>query len=103
MQSIGVRELRQHASRYLACVKAGETVEVTERGHPIALLVPVEGPESGSTEAPPKESPYQRMLREGRIRPAAGDWRDLPMPAKLPPGSRMLSEILAEMRDEDDR
>ncbi len=33
------RELRQHASRYLERVKAGETVEVTERGRLIALLV----------------------------------------------------------------
>lgn len=40
MERIGVRELRQNASRYLALVKAGETVEVTERGQLIALLEP---------------------------------------------------------------
>lgn len=40
MERIGVRELRQNASRYLARVKAGETVEVSERGTLIALLVP---------------------------------------------------------------
>lgn len=40
MERIGVRELRQHASRYLALVKAGATVEVTERGTLVALLVP---------------------------------------------------------------
>jgi len=39
---IGIRELRQNASRYLAMVKAGETVEVTERGELIALLVPAQ-------------------------------------------------------------
>jgi prevent-host-death family protein len=37
MARIGVRELRQNASRYLALVKAGETVEVTERGVLVAL------------------------------------------------------------------
>ncbi len=37
---IGVRELRQHASRYLARVATGETIEVTDRGRPVALLVP---------------------------------------------------------------
>ena len=40
MERIGVRELRQHASRYLEIVKRGETVEVTERGKLVALLVP---------------------------------------------------------------
>jgi prevent-host-death family protein len=40
METIGVRELRQHASRYLERVKGGETIEVTERGRPVALLVP---------------------------------------------------------------
>jgi prevent-host-death family protein len=35
-----VRELRQHASRYLDLVKAGETVEVTERGELVAVLAP---------------------------------------------------------------
>src|ERR1700710_1834364 len=43
MERIGVRELRQHASRYLALVKAGETVEVTERGQLVALLAPPGG------------------------------------------------------------
>ena len=36
MERIGVRQLRQHASRYLDRVKAGETVEVTERGRLVA-------------------------------------------------------------------
>jgi prevent-host-death family protein len=41
MERIGVRELRQHASRYLARVMGGETLEVTDRGRPVARLVPV--------------------------------------------------------------
>lgn len=40
MDRIGIRELRQHASRYLARVATGETIEVTDRGRPVALLVP---------------------------------------------------------------
>ena len=40
MTRIGVRELRQHASRYLALVAAGETVEVTDRGRLVAWLTP---------------------------------------------------------------
>jgi prevent-host-death family protein len=41
MQRIGVRELRQHASRYLALVARGDQIEVTDRGRPVARLVPV--------------------------------------------------------------
>jgi prevent-host-death family protein len=40
---IGVRELRQHASRYLVMVQRGEVVEVTDRGRLVARLVPAEG------------------------------------------------------------
>ena len=35
---VGVRELRQNLSVYLDRVKAGETLEVTEHGHPVARL-----------------------------------------------------------------
>lgn len=41
MRSIGVRELRQHASKYLEEVAAGESIEITDRGHPVARLVPI--------------------------------------------------------------
>ncbi|MDE3138998.1 MAG: type II toxin-antitoxin system prevent-host-death family antitoxin [Acidobacteriota bacterium] len=40
MERIGVRELRQNASRYLARVAQGETIQVTDHGRPVALLVP---------------------------------------------------------------
>jgi prevent-host-death family protein len=37
---VGVRELRQDLSRYLRRVRAGERLVVTERGHPLAVLIP---------------------------------------------------------------
>ena len=40
-ESIGVRELRQHASRWLERVQQGESFTVTERGKPIARLGPL--------------------------------------------------------------
>ena len=39
-ESVGVRELRQNLSRYLARVKKGEALVVTERGREVARLVP---------------------------------------------------------------
>jgi prevent-host-death family protein len=43
MLSVGVRELSHHTSRYLARVKAGQSLEVTEHGRVIAVIAPAEG------------------------------------------------------------
>jgi prevent-host-death family protein len=40
MATVGVRELRQRASKLLRRVEAGETIEVTDRGRPVAVLAP---------------------------------------------------------------
>jgi prevent-host-death family protein len=40
MTSVGIRELRQRMSELLRRVAAGETIEVTNRGRPVALLTP---------------------------------------------------------------
>jgi prevent-host-death family protein len=45
-RKVGVRELRQHLSRYLAEVKLGESFTVTERGREVARLVPSGPPDS---------------------------------------------------------
>jgi prevent-host-death family protein len=65
MERIGVRELRQHASRYLERVKSGETVEVTERGRLVALLVP----------PGPARDARDRLIAAGRLIPASGGLR----------------------------
>ena len=39
---VGVRELKQHLSQYLARVRAGATLTVTARGKAVARLEPVE-------------------------------------------------------------
>jgi prevent-host-death family protein len=41
MKTAGVARLKAHLSEFLAAVKAGEEVSVTERGRPIARIVPV--------------------------------------------------------------
>ena len=61
MEQIGVRELRQHASRYLARVATGETIEVTDRGRPVALLVPT------------REDRWQELVASGQVLAATGE------------------------------
>jgi len=58
MERIGVRELRQHASRYLARVAGGETLEVTDRGRAVARLVPI------------RTDPWDDLVTSGRVSPA---------------------------------
>jgi prevent-host-death family protein len=89
---VGVRELRQNLSVYLRRVKAGETLEVTERGETVARLTP---------QIPESLSPLQRLVAEGRATAPTRSHKDLPPPPSIP--GRPLSEILQEMRDEDDR
>ena len=87
MASVGVRELRQRASELLRRVEAGETIEITDRGRPVAALTPL-----------PALSPYERMRAAGEITPATGRLEDLPPPLKLKPGQEPPSKILERMR-----
>ncbi len=89
---IGVRELRQNLSVYLDRVKRGEAFEVTEHGRPVATLGPT---------LPERISVLDRLIAEGRVTPARHDHRNLTLPPAMP--GRPLSEILREMRDEDER
>jgi len=92
---VGVRELRQNLSVYLDRVKAGETLEVTEHGQPVAQL--------GPRPAKPL-SILDQMIADGRATPATIRPRDIPPPLPDPdPGGPTLTDILLQMRDEDER
>jgi prevent-host-death family protein len=88
MERVGVRELRQNLSVYLRRVKAGQTLEVTERGEPVARLEPLEA-----------DGPLARLEREGRIlRRGTGDLATMrPLKLEL---DRPLSVILEELRED---
>lgn len=88
MERVGVRELKQNASRVLARVKAGETLEVTERGRPVARLIPVE-----------HANDYDHLVEAGEILPGTQDVLAT-RPVRLPRGVR-LSDDLAALRDGD--
>lgn len=87
MSSVGIRELRQRASELLRRVEAGETIEITDRGRPVALLSPT-----------PAGSPYEAMLASGEIDRAATGFDDLPEPVELGPNAELPSVTLARLR-----
>jgi prevent-host-death family protein len=92
--SVGIRELRQQASAVLRRVVAGEVIEVTEHGHPIARIVPL------------RHSQLDQLVLEGRASEADGDLLDrmdelgLPAPGeadRLTP-SRALAQLRVDER-----
>ena len=87
MVSIGVRELRQRASELLRRVEQGETIEVTDRGRPVAILAP-----------PPKGSALERLRARGEIDSARGNLDDLPGPLVLGPRTEHPSDVLRRLR-----
>lgn len=91
--TIGVRELRQNASAYLARVRAGETIEVTDRGVPVALLVPVSA------------DPYAHLVATGAVVPAGSPdgWRERVPVVPARDGEPSPSELLARMREDEER
>jgi len=88
MEKIGVRELRQNASRYLRRVATGETLEVTDRGRAVARLVPIE---SGSAR--------DRLIEERRLRRRSGSWSELGAPLRPKAGKALPSKTLERMRE----
>lgn len=87
MISIGLRELRQHASEYLRKVEAGQALEITTRGRAVALLVPLRG-----------ASQVERLVREGRVIRPSGDLLGLGRPLRPKRGTQRPSETLTRAR-----
>lgn len=87
VMSVGVRELRQRASELLRHVQRGETLEITDRGRPVALLSPL-----------PDGGPLERLRQAGEVQPASADLDDLPEPLALEPDQESPSAVLARLR-----
>ena len=60
MPSAGVSEIKACFSEYLAKVKKGQEIIVTDRGHPVAILVPFQN-------SLPNKSRRLGLAREGII------------------------------------
>jgi prevent-host-death family protein len=86
MTSVGIRELRQRASELLRRVEDGESIEITDRGRPVAVLGPL------------PEDPVERLRASGELQPGYGDLADLPDPLPLPSGAEPPSAVLARLR-----
>lgn len=87
MERIGIRELRQHASVWLKRVQRGDSFEVTDRGRPVALLVPVA-----------EMDQLDRLVASADVSPASVDLFEGVHPLPPKPGIPLPSEMLGQMR-----
>jgi len=89
---VGVRELRQNLSVYLERVIAGERLAVTDRGRPVAMLIPLS----------PAATTVERLVAEGRAIPARAHIRDLPpLKGRIRPDlDERLQRALQESRED---
>jgi antitoxin (DNA-binding transcriptional repressor) of toxin-antitoxin stability system len=67
-------------------VEGGESIEITDRGRPVAMLTPL------------PEDPLARLRASGDLHENEGDLADLPDPLALPAGSEATSSVLARLR-----
>lgn len=85
MTEVGIRELRDHLSKYIQRVRDGEEVIVTNRGTALARIVPIE-----------HERKYDRLVSEGIIKPSRAEKRTRPKKRVKADGS--VSELVADQR-----
>jgi len=87
MLHVGIRELRTRLSHYLKRVKAGHTIQVTDRGEVIALV----------TGHHPQVHPLQRFIDQGLVRWKGGKPRGLSPRARVK-GKKAVTDLLLEDR-----
>ena len=82
---VGIRELRNHLSRYLAAVRAGQEIVVTDHGKACVRLIPLDQPRA-----------IDRLIAEGVVTPAATAKRRLSEASVT--GTPPVSDLVADQR-----
>jgi prevent-host-death family protein len=86
---VGIRELKQHLSQYVAMARRGESITVTDRGTPVARLEPLE------VASPPEA--LRHLVESGKLiwKPPS---RLKPPTLRLTPGEKTMSDFVVEQR-----
>jgi prevent-host-death family protein len=101
MKTVGLKALKNKLSEYVRAAAAGETIVVTDRGRPVAEIVPPE--HSISVPGGRPLSAFElRGMREGWLRPAT--IRDGSPPPRKPIPGYTLEDLLTDLdKDREDR
>lgn len=86
MSEVGIRALKQNASAVVAVAAAGEPVTITDRGRPVARLIPL------------GDSRLDEIVAAGLATRPRRRLADLPAPAPGLDLSRVLADLRAEER-----
>ena len=90
MTTVGSRELKNRLGRYLGRVRKGETFVVTDRGKPVARLVPTN---SAGQEGGDLDEVLKQLEAEGHIHLGTRPFRRFkPIRMKGKPLSKMILE-----------
>lgn len=93
MKTVGSRELKNRLGRYLKLVGKGETLIVTDRGKPVARIVPTD---STGGEDRSVDEVLKQMESEGHLRLGTRPFKRF-KPVRLK--GKPLSKIILEDRD----
>ena len=91
---VGLAELRRNLGALLRRAEKGERLEITDRGRPVAPLLPTRA----VAPVTPGMSPFERLVAEGRARMPVGHVLDLPPPEGEI--STVASDAVIEAREE---
>lgn len=94
--TIGIRELRQNASKYVAMAEQGITVDIARRGLIVASLVPWKH----STRSK-EEDALQELYDAGILEPARVSGSVLDIVPVKGTSDVSLSDIIVQMREEE--
>jgi prevent-host-death family protein len=90
MKTVGSRELKNRLGRYLAMVGKGETIIVTDRGKPVARLLP---PALVAVESDTTEDFLRSLEAQGHLRRGTRPFKQFkPIRVKGKPISQMIIE-----------
>jgi prevent-host-death family protein len=65
MQKVGSREFKNRLGKYLSAVRRGKTLLITDRGEPVAKVVP---PDDEGTAGMTVDDVLRRLELEGKLR-----------------------------------
>ena len=88
MSTVGIRALKQNASAVVRQAAAGDVVTITDRGRPVAQIVPL------------RKSRLAELRDAGLVKEATIAASELPLPTARIEGTP-LSELVREARDDE--
>ncbi|HXC30915.1 MAG TPA: type II toxin-antitoxin system prevent-host-death family antitoxin [Verrucomicrobiae bacterium] len=90
MRTVGSRELKNRLGAYLKLVGKGETLVVTDRGKPVARIVPAD---SAQVESKTLDQVLKEMEARGHLRLGTRPFKRFkPVRTKGKPASQMIIE-----------